>query len=90
MTFPTEIIPEIVGLAVTITRTVLNATGQDVTIDEDAWRALGPKIETLVAKAISGEDISHDELMQYIPDDLRMRMLQTAKRVERINAGLPV
>jgi len=90
MSFPTEIIPEIVGLAVTITRTVLNATGQDVTIDEDAWNALGPKVESLVTKALAGEDISHDELMQYIPDDLRMRMLQSRKRIERIDAGLPV
>lgn len=90
MTFPIEIIPELVSLTVDVTRIILDRVAPDVDLDDDAWDQLGPKIRDLVTMAVSGQDISHEDLAQYIPSELRMRMLQTQKRIERIAAGLPV
>ena len=84
----TALIPELVGLGVEITQAVLEHTGHD--IDADTWKELGPKVEALVVKAMSGEDISHEELLKYIPDTLQMRLLQLAKKAKRIEQGLPI
>jgi len=61
-------------------------------VDADRWNELGPEIQSLIEKTISGEDFSHSELMQYIPDkgELELRALQLKKKAERIEKGLPV
>lgn len=81
-------IPEAVRLAIDIASEIAKARG--IALDTKAWDMLGPEIEDLVTKAVSGDDISHDDLMQTLPDHLAMRVLQIQKRTERIAQGLPV
>jgi len=78
------LIPEIINITVDIIHEVHGK------VDDARWKALGPEIEALVKKALSGEDFSHEEVLKYVPKEFELRLLQLRKKKERIEAGLPV
>jgi len=78
------IIPAVTSLVIKIVEAVKPQ------VDAERWQDMGPKIASLVQKAVSGEDFSHDELMKYIPRTLEMELLQARKKTERIEKGLAV
>lgn len=83
------LIPEAVRLGMDIAEAIAEHRG--IKLGTDEWKALGPEVQALVEKAVSGEDISHEELMQHLPSgDLPLRVLQLQKKAERIAQDLPV
>ena len=89
MTFPTELIGELIGVAIDVTRVIIEAkTGHS--IDAESWKELGPQVQELVMKALADGEFTDEELRKFIPQDIEMRALQLQKKKERIEAGLPV
>lgn len=81
------LIPEAVRLTMDIATAVAKSRG--IQLDTEEWNLLGPEIQDLVTLAVSGDDITHDKLMEILPNTLAMRVLQLQKRSERLAAGLP-
>jgi len=81
------LIPEAVRLTMDIATAVAKSRG--IQLDTEEWNLLGPEIQDLVTLAVSGDDITHDKLMEMLPNTLAMRVLQLQKRSERLAAGLP-
>jgi len=78
----------LVGLGVEIAQAILESKSVD--IDKPTWEGLGDSVQSLIERAIDGEDISHDELMELLPSELKMRVLQETKKLARLAQGLPV
>jgi hypothetical protein len=53
-------------------------------------KELLPEIIDLASRAVAGEDISHHELMDRLPGDLKITVLAKAKMAQREAAGLPL
>lgn len=52
-------------------------------------KALTPKVIDLVARAMAGDDITHDQLIAGLPKELKSKVRTAAKRAARLAAGLP-
>jgi hypothetical protein len=56
----------------------------------DIITGLIPAVTDIVQRGIAGEDVSHEWVMDHIPDDLRTKILDEVKTAARRDAGLPV
>jgi len=81
------IIP-LIGEAVNLAISIAGAVQKRV--DPDRWREFSPKIQELLEEALNGEDFTHHELMEYIPSEFKLALLQLQKRKQRIELGLEV
>lgn len=80
------LIPDVVDLVVLITNQVKPQ------VDEARWKELGPDLRDLITAMIEGRDLTHNEVMGYIPDKKKMELYADVvhKRAARVAAGLPI